>query len=259
MKKKYNENYEEQYSNVEKFPEKKKTSGIKKMAFVFIFAVAVMGFLLSPIFAVKTINCTELVKYTKTEICEKIGLSEGMNIVAFKKRAAEKLLIKDPYIESVKIGRSLLGVINIDITERRVRGYVPYMSSYLYIDEYGRVLDTQTYFKETLPVVVGLKYSEMQIGQLLPVSNQESFDVVVEISQLMTKYNLLDLVVKIDVSDPKNIYAYVNKVEIMLGDISDCDEKIRTMAEITKNIHKEDRGTLDLRDMSKPIIFKYLT
>ena len=76
---------------------------------------------------------------------------------------------------------------------------------------------------------------------------------------MMTKYGLLDMVVKIDVSNPKNIHAYVNQVDIRLGDIKDCDQKIRTMAEIMKTIPAEDRGTLDLSDVTKPIVFRYLT
>ena len=37
------------------------------------------------------------------------------------------------------------------------------------------------------------------------------------------------------------------------------EEKIKTMSEAVKEIPDGDRGTLDLRDLSKPIIFKYST
>jgi len=61
------------------------------------------------------------------------------------------------------------------------------------------------------------------------------------------------------VSDTENIIAYVKKIEVNLGDVSNSDQKIRTMGEIIKQIPEGDRGTLDLSDISKPIIFKYLT
>ena len=82
---------------------------------------------------------------------------------------------------------------------------------------------------------------------------------MVIIAQMMTKYELLDTVVKIDVSNTQNIKAYLNKIEVNLGDISNSDQKIRTMAEIVKKIPEGDRGTLDLSDISKPLVFKYLT
>ncbi|MBR5467718.1 MAG: hypothetical protein IKU80_00645, partial [Firmicutes bacterium] len=87
----------------------------------------------------------------------------------------------------------------------------------------------------------------------------EAFNVMVIIAQMMTKYDLLDNVVRIDVSDTNNIIAHVKKIEINLGDISDSDQKIRAMGEIIKQIPEGDRGTLDLSDVTKPIVFKYLT
>lgn len=60
-------------------------------------------------------------------------------------------------------------------------------------------------------------------------------------------------------TDPKDVYANVNKVLIHLGDMKDADQKVRIMGEIMKTIPKEDRGTLDLRNLNKPIIFQYLT
>ena len=79
------------------------------------------------------------------------------------------------------------------------------------------------------------------------------------IAQLMNKYELLDIVVKIDVSDINKVTAFVNNIEVNLGDMSNGDQKIRTMGEVVKNLGPNDRGVLDLSDLSKPIVFKYLT
>jgi len=147
----------------------------------------------------------------------------------------------------------------IQVKERKARGYVSFMGAYLYIDEEGRVLETQTTYHEALPIVTGLKFDSFLLGEVLPVENKDSLQVVLQMSQLMKKYNLLDIVVEIDVTDPKDVYANVNKVLIHLGDMKDADQKVRIMGEIMKTIPKEDRGTLDLRDLNKPIIFQYLT
>lgn len=242
-----------------------KDRGRKKLSpqikfFICIAIVGLAGFLFSPVFSVKTIEVTKMERYTKSQICEKINLAEGANCIFFGSKRAEKLLKEDPYIESVTISRKLPSAITVEIKERKVRGYVPYnMGAYLYIDEYGRVLDVETSFEKRLPLVEGLDFNNFQKGQLLSVSNQESFDVVVKFAQMMTKYNLLDLVVRIDVSDPKDICAYVNHVKVLLGDISDCDQKIRTMAAIIEKIPEKDKGVLDLKNIKGPLIFQYLT
>ncbi len=242
-----------------KTPKRKRKLSVKTLAVLFVILLALAGLLFSPLFSIKTISISEMQHYTKGEICEMIGLSEGMNLFAFQKGKAEKLLLADNFVESATIKRKLPDTIEISIKERKVRGYVPYMGSYLYIDEYGRVLTVESFYKDNLPVVEGLEFDRFQLGEILQVDNPDSFDVVVKMSQLIIKYNILESVVKIDVSDPKNIHAYVNKVDILLGDINNADEKISMLSEIIKKIPEEDRGTLDLRDMDKPIVFKYLT
>ncbi|HCT65311.1 MAG TPA: hypothetical protein DIC60_08635 [Lachnospiraceae bacterium] len=231
----------------------------KKFLFITISFVAVFAVLLSPVFNIKQINVTEMKKYTKDEVCGIIGVELGENLFAFSSRNAKKNLLADTYVEDAKITKKFPSTINIEIKERKVRGYVPYMDSYLYIDEYGRVLEIKGSFTDPLPVVTGLNFDRFQLGEKIEADNKDAFDVVVVIAQVMTKYDMLDTVVKLDVSDTKKITAYVNKIEINLGSVTNCDEKIRTMAEVVKKIPEKDRGSLDLSDLSKPIVFKYLT
>lgn len=67
---------------------------------------------------------------------------------------------------------------------------------------------------------------------------------------------------KLDVSKPKDIYAYVNQVQIHLGNMTNGDMKIQYMQQIVKTIPKEDRGILDLSGLDNPkanVTFQYLT
>lgn len=224
--------------------------------------VVIIGLLLSPIFALKNIAAEGASHYSTAELCEKIGLSKGDNILFFGRGRAAKTLEEDPYIADARLSLRLPDTIVIEVKERKVRGYVPYMGAYLYIDEGGRVLDVQEACREALPMVKGLAFGNFTLGEVIPVENPEALDVVLYISQLMEKYELLDLVVEIDVSNPKSVYAYVNQVQIILGDMENGDTKIRYMAEVMKTIPKEDRGTLDLSELDKPngtVVFRYLT
>jgi len=224
--------------------------------------VVIIGLLLSPIFALKNIAVEGANHYTAEQLCDMIGLSEGENILFYGKGKAAQTLEKDPYIADAKLSMRVPDTIVIEVKERKVRGYVPYMGSYLYIDETGRVLDVQEACRETLPVVKGLAFGNFTLGEVIPVENPEALDVVLHISQLMEKYELLDMVVEIDVSNPESIYAYVNQVQIILGDMEKGDTKIRYMAEVMKTIPEEDRGTLDLSELDKPngtVVFRYLT
>ncbi len=245
-----------------KVRKKRKVTKTFSMKFIFILLVACLGgagIIFSPIFSVHTIDITEMEQYTTEEVCEIIGLKEGANIFLYDKKKATEILNQNHYVESAKIEVSLPSTIYIEINERKVRGYVPYAGSYLYIDEYGRVLDIQNETKKVLPVVRGLDFDQFQLGELLEVKNKESFDVVVLVSQLITKYELLSNIMEIDVDDPANITASINQVEIQFGSVENCEQKMAYLAQILSTIPEKDRGILDLSDMSKPIVFRYLS
>ena len=166
------------------------------------------------------------------------------------------------FTTSAKLSAKLPHTMKITIKERKARGYVPYMGSYLYIDEEGRVLEVAGSCRDALPLVKGLKFDSFTEGEILPVQNTDALAVILEISQLMEKYELLDEVVEIDVSKPKDIYAYVNQVQIHLGNMTNGDMKIQYMQQIVKTIPKEDRGILDLSGLDNPkanVTFQYLT
>ena len=218
--------------------------------------------LFSPLFVVKEIRAEGNSYFTTSALSEKIGLSAGDHMLLFNRSKACKLLKQDPYIADAEIRLELPDTMVICVQERKVRGYVPYMGAYLYIDDEGRVLDVQEACHEALPLVKGLLFDSFTKGEVIPVQNPGALDSVLRISQLMEKYELLDLVVEIDVSVPDDIYAYVNQVQIHLGNMKNGDTKIRYMAEIMKKIPEEDRGMLDLSELDKPtgsVVFQYLT
>ncbi len=231
----------------------------KIFTLAFVCCILFLLFFYSPIFLITNVVVSGNEKYTKDEVCSKINLKKSENLFQLNKSYAKKLLMADPYIKNVDIKRKLPDTIIIKVKERKVRGYVPYMGTYLFIDEEGRVLDVQDYFVEMLPVVEGLEFNKFKLGELLEVNNPKSFEVVVKLAQLMLKYELLKDVVKVDVKNDTDIHLHINSVDVMIGDFSDGDEKIRRLVEIIKNIPKEDKGFLDIKDINKPYIFTFLT
>jgi len=215
--------------------------------------------LASPIFSVNKIEVNELSYFTKDEICSMIGLSQGDNGIFFNRSKAEKILEKNQYISSVKISFQLPDTMKITVTENKICGYIPYLSSYLYIDREGRVIDIKSEATEKIPIIEGLKFGSFKQGEIIPVENKDAFEAALVISRAMSKYEMLDKAVSINVADKDNIYAYVENIRVLLGDTSRMEEKIKTMSEAVKEIPEGDRGTLDLQDLSKPIIFKYST
>lgn len=213
----------------------------------------------SPIFAVDEIVINDLNYFTKDDICKQIGLSSGVNGIFFNRLKAESILEASPYISSVKISFKLPDTMEVTVSENRICGYIEYLGSYLYIDRSGKVIDIKKETSESLPIIEGLKFSSFTINSEIPVENQDAFQAALSVSNAMCKYGVLDNAVLINVSDTQNLYAYIDNIKVLLADNSRMEEKIKTMAEAVKEIPEGDRGTLDLTDLSKPIIFKYTT
>lgn len=233
---------------------------LKRRLFFFFSGVLLMAAILfSPLFSISTIEVEGLHQFEKEKICEMADLKEGSNLFWFLLSGAESKLTKSAYIDQCKISFSLPGKVRLTIKERYVCGYVPYMNRYLCIDEYGRVLESVEKCEKNLPIVTGLIFSEFRVGEKLQVENPESFDIVVTVAQLISKYELLGNILQLNVSDPERITARVKQVDVILGTIDNIDEKIRTMSSVMEQIPDTDRGTLNLTNLSGPIIFKYLT
>lgn len=235
---------------------------ISAYAFMIIAIVALIAILLMlcPWFNITEKNVIGNENVSSEKILEEINLNNNsVNLFAFNRFSAIKKLKTNPYIENVKITKKLPNTLNINITERKIRGYVPYLKKYIYIDDEGMVLDVQSAYKQPRPIVMGLDFSTFTLGEKLPVGNEKAFNTIVELSKLMTKQELLETVIKIDVSDTKNIKLYVNNMIVYFGDMNDGNKKLATLKEIVKKIPKEDKGFLHLENSDEEPRFEFMT
>ncbi len=243
-------------------------SAVKNKRLVLLLKISIVliifvGILMSPVFDIKSINITGNESLSIEDICSISGISEGKNLFRISVLNSENKLKENAYIKNVKISRALPDEINITVTERKVRGYVPYNGAYLYIDEEGRVLDSRKSFKEDLPVIIGLSFDKVKQGEVLQVNNKESLKVVVAISRLMIKYKILGDYLEVDVSDHLDIKLYIKNICVLFGDISNGDQKIRSINEMLKHIETlkhvgEFKGFLDVKDVDNAF-FTFMT
>ena len=118
---------------------------------------------MSPIFQIKTINVNGIQDITKEEILSITSINEGDNIFLISERKIKKAIKDNHFIEDIDIKRSFPSEVNIDVKERVVRGYVPFLGSYLYIDENGRVLDVKENYVKSLSLVTGLEFDNFKL------------------------------------------------------------------------------------------------
>lgn len=246
----------------------KKTFVIILLTVIFFFLV--IAALISPMFQIEEIQITGNEQLNNEQIFDLGGIGGndenaknvggvGSNIFLFNSGRAKSNLYTSNYIKRVKITKRLPSTIVINIEERKVRGYVPFMNRYLYIDMDGRVIDIQPEKAKQHPVIIGLKFDSFSMGDILTVNNGYSLDYVVQISKLIDAYDLNDVMLRLDVSDKDNIHLYVNKIDVLFGTIDDAYKKVATLNEVLKQIDTNEAGTLDISDTDNNPSFKLAT
>ncbi len=227
---------------------------------ILIFCMLVFAALVSPVFEIDEIQVIGNSQLSNEEIFSIAGIDKvGGNIFAFNSGTAKKRLSKSNYIKSVRIVKNFPSTIIINIEERKVRGYIPYLGKYLFIDVDGRVIDISDQMPISHPIILGLKFSGFTLGEPLTVTNDYSLSDVVQISKLIDAYDLADMVIKVDVSKPEDIHLYVNQIDVTFGSIDDAYTKIATLNEIVKQLDPQEAGTLDISDITVNPSFKLLT
>ena len=192
------------------------------VAFIGIVALALwLTFFTLPVFNIKSIEISGNENLSKEQIESMLNTKVGNNIFAFNKTKALKNIKSNNYVEEVSIHRKLPSTITVNIKEYKLRAYVPYMGSYLYINDYGRILDTQKTFKKQLPVVEGLKFNQFTLGEVLQVDNPSAFD-------------------------ENDIHFYVGKIDVEFGSFDDANKKLLTLNEVLKQLDTSYAGVLNL-------------
>ena len=231
------------------------------MAFSVILFISIL-FMLSPIFHFTDITVSGNGQIEKEEILSRAGLDRSVNFFLFGSARARKYIKENPYIDLVNFRRTFPNTLEITVRERFLSGYIEYLEGmFLYIDENGRVLEVRSYMKKKLPIITGLRFSHVHVGQLLEVDNPDAFGTVVTFAQLLNRHELTGVISQIDVSDPSNTRLRLYNIEVYLGDTNHANEKILTLREIVDvwPVVRDVPGFLDLREPSQEYIFRILT
>lgn len=210
-----------------------------------------------PYFNINKIEINGLDNLSEEQVISMLTAKEGENIFSFSASKSEKQIMKSHYIQSVKVSRRLPSTVVVDLNEYKLRGYVPYMGSYLYINEDGLILDIQKTTTKQLPVVEGLNFDSFTVGEVLKVDNPSAFTTMVELSRLFDKYQLLADIIRVDVSNTNDVHLYIEKVDVELGSMDDANRKLLMLIEVLKQLDTKYAGRLNLTGVNAS--FEYLT
>ena len=225
-------------------------------------AFGLVLFLFSSFFYVDEIIISGENVVSRDEIIERLGADRTTNVLFFNPRTARNRILENLYIADVNIARGLPNRLYVYVQERRLAAYIEHAPGmFLYIDDFGRVLEIRSFMVQPLPIVVGLNFTHFAIGEVLDVPDRTAFNIVTQYAQLIYRHGLICQVSYINVSDTANTRILVGYVEFNVGCLTDAEAKIRTIASIMEEMPgaEQARGFVDLTEIRDEYFFVILT
>lgn len=224
---------------------------------VMIIAVVILFFLFGNAFTVKEVTVTGNRHYTVEQIQNIIMQGRlGKNSIYLYFKYSRKAIEDVPFIERMDVKILSPSSISITVYEKSIAGCVEYLDRYIYFDREGIVVESSSLRQNDLPYVTGLNFDYVIMYEPLPVENPEIFKSILNITQLLSKYEIRSDQIYFD-SD-NNITLFFGKAKVKLGSFDNIDEKMIRLQGIAPKMEGLD-GTLYMDDYTENSDNDYIT
>lgn len=148
-----------------------------------------------------------------------------------------------PFVEDYKMVFHSPKHVEIIVHEKSVVGYVSYMSSYMYFDKDGIIVESTNDKLDDIPHVTGLDFGHIVLHRPLPVASQKIFEEILNLTQVLEIYGIQ--VDKIQYNSKGEATLIMGDIEVVLGGSSDTSGKVAELSDMMPQLEGKS-GTLYL-------------
>ena len=150
-----------------------------------------------------------------------------------------------PFVEKMDVEVKSNDTIRIMVYEKKLAGCISYLGNYIYFDREGIVVESSPQITEGVPEITGLRFNHVLLYEQLPVERSEIFQEILELTQLLDKYEIIADKIYFDADN--NVTLYFGDARVLIGTKSHIDEKIMQLSVIVPSIQGK-AGALDMRE-----------
>ncbi len=197
---------------------------------VILAVVLLIGILL---FAtqIKEIEVTGNQRYTEEQIIDLIfdeTWSKNSAYCYYENNFQEPKSI--PFIEEYKVEFQSPTKVRVVVFEKSVVGYVSYMSSYMYFDKDGIIVESSVEQLPGIPWITGMEFGHIVLHQPLPVANQSIFDQILNLTQVLSVNGVH--VDKINYNSFLEAELTIGEIIVELGNDDNLNGKVSELSDI---------------------------
>jgi len=203
---------------------------------------------LTVFFNITVISVAGDTRYDSEDIIDASDVLIGDNLFRLIGSDVKDNIVSEfPYIEDVKIQRVLPEELVIKVIECKPAVTVEREDEYLLLSDKGRMLEEISVLPEDSARIIGFAAESMQPGDWLSKDDNERFELLLQMLQIMEQYGLQDIAV-MDMRDMLNLrLLYDGRMDIQLGSSADIEYKLRAVKSIIDTaVEKRTVGLIDV-------------
>ena len=184
--------------------------------------------------------------YTEQEITDMVlkgNVFDNSLLLNIKYR--NKSIEDIPFVEKMDVEVKSNDTIRIMVYEKKLAGCISYLGNYMYFDREGIVVESSPQITEGVPEITGLRFNHVLLYEQLPVERSEIFQEILELTQLLDKYEIIADKIYFDTDN--NVTLYFGDARVLIGSKNHIDEKIMQLSVIVPSIQGK-AGVLDMRE-----------
>ena len=223
--------------------------GVVYGAVTVVVAMALVLFAVTVFFKIDTIKVSGSTRYTREQICKVAEIEVGDNLYLLNKFGAiNKVFLKLPYVEEIRIRRQLPGTLLIEITEAVPTLSVEHNGVYWLVSAKGKLLEhTDSEGAKTAKPVTGLTLVLPVPGEILATEPPEQGEPLFEMLRLLSYNGLLEGVGSMDFTDMYDIrFVYQDRLLVRFGLPENMQKKLAYFVEVDKQLGENAIGAVDL-------------
>ena len=224
--------------------------GFGFLIFCFFLLVILISLLyVSQKFKVRTVYVQGNKHYTNEEIQNMVMSGKlGDNSIFLSLKYRNKGVENVPFVEKMDVEIMSPDTIKIYVYEKAPAGYVEYLGRNMYFDKDGIIVESSAEKTLGIPQVTGLDFGYVVLYEKLPVENDTVFRLVLNITQVLNKYELATDRIYFD--SKYQITLYFGDAKAKIGGDDYLDEKVMKLKTILPELEGK-KGTLHMENYSE--------
>lgn len=163
-----------------------------------------------------------------------------------------------PFIDTIEINVTGNGSVKITVYEKGITGMVAYLDNYIYFDKDGILVESIKANSidtgeapekiKSIPEITGLKFDNLTLHEKLPVKDENVFDVILTLTQMLKKNELSPD--KIHFNKNSEITLSFGEAKVSLGTDENLAEKIIRLNALADKLYGR-KGILHMENFNE--------